>query len=77
MAKADHYVGGIVDAPQNYELRINGEVIETSANNVDLYWKCRRAVNGNPGVTAEVQAISGFYSSLSFVDEHLKDWERT
>lgn len=76
MANPQNYVNGNTDAPQSYELRINGKSVEQSGNCVDLYWKARRAVNGDPDARAEVEAISGFYSFLSFLDAHLKAWER-
>lgn len=71
-----HYCGGIVTEQQLYELRLNGKVVETSANNVDLYWKARRAVNGIPDAHAEVEAIKGFYACARFSDATLLDWER-
>ena len=76
MANPRNYVNGKTEAPQKYELRINGEPVETSNEPVSLYWKARRAVNGKPDARAEVEAISGFYCFAHFSDHILSDWER-
>ena len=75
MADPRNYVNGKVDAPQMYELRINGAMIEQSANMPGLCWKARRAVDGTDS-HATVEAISGFGFSAIFSDALLHDWER-
>jgi len=61
-----------------YEYRVNGEVMETSANSVNLYWKARRRVNGDPDVYAVVECIEGpIYVECIFSNATLYDWERT
>lgn len=76
MANPDNYCRGIVTTEKLFELRVNGRVVETSGNNVDLYWKARRTVNGKPDVQAEVEAVTGYYSIAGFSDATLRDWER-
>ncbi len=77
-AKSDHHVNGDKNAPKIYALTVNGvEVDRATDTPVDLYWKARRAVNGNSDARAEVRTVSGFFVSYSFSDATLQPWERT
>jgi hypothetical protein len=63
--KSDHYVNGVVDAPQIYALRINGVEVKRSGDMPALLHEGRSMMLKNSD-RGEVEAVSGrgFISSF-------------